>query len=549
MSDTNINSVQSIISDLSRHLTDTGLVKQTSKQLSSSDTNHERVDLIYALLDGAGLLPALLEDRKCNGLAETLRQKGNEMFKLRKDREALENYTKSIASAEEFSEHLALAYANRSAVLFEKGLFEECLRDIDRALENNYPIKLKSKIIARQEKAKTLKTDQIRTSHFQPIPQIPEDQKNELIDCASDALKIKYEDGIGRHVVATRDISIGEVVAVEKPFCHILIERIYDHCHECLKLCYNLIPCWNCTQAMFCSQECKNRNADYHRYECPILKTTRELGMDKLSILPMKIAIMAKDVYSDINSDYTLDDSGVYRSDRYKEIHNLVSNTELRHVSDIYKRSVSAAIIFHLVKKYTSFFRLSNEDIFKDLVLLHLQTAPCNFHEISELAENDHSHIYDLTEIGAGAYSFLSMFNHSCDPNIVRHCYGPAIVLRAIRSIKKGQQCYDNYGYHYAVMDKDLRETNLKSQYFFKCECEACMKNWPLFEDMPLIHKDIAIWVDYKKGDVDVAKGVLDEVLPRISEFENHLPNRGFAEMQEVVKQCFALLGNVRKTL
>lgn len=55
------------------------------------------------------------------------RQKGNEKFKQKKAQECHEFYTKSIALAESGSENLALAYANRSAILFDVGLYKECL--------------------------------------------------------------------------------------------------------------------------------------------------------------------------------------------------------------------------------------------------------------------------------------------------------------------------------------------------------------------------------------------------------------------------------------
>lgn len=56
------------------------------------------------------------------------RQKGNEKFKQRKAQECHEFYTKSVAHAESGSENLALAYANRSAILFDVGLYKQCLQ-------------------------------------------------------------------------------------------------------------------------------------------------------------------------------------------------------------------------------------------------------------------------------------------------------------------------------------------------------------------------------------------------------------------------------------
>lgn len=85
------------------------------------------------------------------------------------------------------------------------------------------------------------------------------------------------------------------------------------------------------------------------------------------------------------------------------------------------------------------------KDVFKEVLLHHMQTAPCNFHEISELVGPGET-FYEVEEIGSGVYSFLSLINHSCCPNVLRQCFGSKIVLRAFRPINKGEQLFDNYG-------------------------------------------------------------------------------------------------------
>lgn len=119
--------VDCIVERLLRHISAQQLLI-ISKQFSVLKTNAKRVDFAYRLLDDYHLLPALVQDLKNNELAAKVRQKGNEMFKVKKNREAIEFYTQSVALAEYGSEYLALAYANRSAVLFEKGFYRECLK-------------------------------------------------------------------------------------------------------------------------------------------------------------------------------------------------------------------------------------------------------------------------------------------------------------------------------------------------------------------------------------------------------------------------------------
>lgn len=79
------------------------------------------------------------------------------------------------------------------------------------------------------------------------------------------------------------------------------------------------------------------------------------------------------------------------------------------------------------------------------VILRHLQNLPCNAHEISEMelftpsantpAASTNGNAKDSTvhEIGAGVFALLSLLNHSCDPNVVRHYYSSGAVVRAIR--------------------------------------------------------------------------------------------------------------------
>lgn len=55
------------------------------------------------------------------------RKLGNQKYIKKIPREAVELYTQSIANAKTNSREISLAYANRSAVLFEYKLYRECL--------------------------------------------------------------------------------------------------------------------------------------------------------------------------------------------------------------------------------------------------------------------------------------------------------------------------------------------------------------------------------------------------------------------------------------
>ena len=136
------------------------------------------------------------------------------------------------------------------------------------------------------------------------------------------------------------------------------------------------------------------------------------------------------------------------------------------------------------------------------VILRHLQNLPCNAHEISEMElvaaggsgnnnsnspNNSGARDSTVHEIGAGVFGLLSLLNHSCDPNVVRHYYSTGAVVRAIRMIRKGEELLDNYGYHYAVMPKEERQRKLHNQYFFHCTCSTCSqqkKIWTIYSGL-----------------------------------------------------------------
>lgn len=262
---------------------------------------------------------------------------------------------------------------------------------------------------------------------------------NPKVRCAADSIEIKNTLNFGRHVIARRDIQIGEVIAIEHPFATILLrEYSLNHCAECLKFCFNLIPCKECVHVAYCSETCLEIAWNtYHKHECPILDVLYRLHVTKFTLIALKIALLASKSF---DSSKRANES-IYKSENYEEIHDLITNRELRSLTDVFDRSVAAALVFHYVKNHTDFLeKKEDEDVFRELLLRHLQTGPSNFHEISELQN------FESVEIGSGAYSFLSLLNHACNPNIVRHCYGTGIVLRSLSPIKKGEQLLDNYG-------------------------------------------------------------------------------------------------------
>uniref|UniRef100_A0A182T5V4 SET domain-containing protein n=1 Tax=Anopheles maculatus TaxID=74869 RepID=A0A182T5V4_9DIPT len=78
----------------------------------------------------------------------------------------------------------------------------------------------------------------------------------------------------------------------------------------------------------------------------------------------------------------------------------------------------------------------------------------------------------------------LALFNHSCDPGIVRYFTGSTVHVRTIKNIAAGAIIAENYGSLYARMSRPERRQHLANNYMFECNCQACAADWPTCANM-----------------------------------------------------------------
>lgn len=86
--------------------------------------------------------------------------------------------------------------------------------------------------------------------------------------------------------------------------------------------------------------------------------------------------------------------------------------------------------------------------------------------------------------IGGGVFPTVALFNHSCNPGVVRYFIGNTMVVRAIKTIAAGAEISENYGPIFTEEDENDRKRKLRLQYWFDCDCEACKNHWPLLENI-----------------------------------------------------------------
>jgi SET and MYND domain-containing protein 4 len=185
---------------------------------------------------------------KSNKIADEWRKEGNLLYQRSEFRDAIIAYNKSLCHSEPGSKQLSLAYGNRSATYLEIGLHQECLENIQLARENNHPDaqKLKdreAKCLEAQTRKKSLKHDpeELIKLSYEPNKKIPF-----IVNC----LELKTDEQYGRHIITNRDLSPGDIIAIEKPVLKAMeqVEHRYERCIFCLeRKKHNLVPCNKCS--------------------------------------------------------------------------------------------------------------------------------------------------------------------------------------------------------------------------------------------------------------------------------------------------------------
>ncbi|XP_034946722.1 SET and MYND domain-containing protein 4-like [Chelonus insularis] len=564
--------MEDVLNILNKKLISTNNHKKCVEEYSLLKTDQERIIFTLNLLQTYNIS----KNFKCNEeksvcKSREFNDKGNKLLltptsELNLDC-IIDFYTKSVAYAPLASQELAFAYANRSTALFKAGLYEDCIVDINRALDLDYPNKWKAKLLSRKVRCLVILTSDsmpktsnefikikepsielleiqktieqtrkwliemdpndtsrkivektindpltIATSVRKPFKKLPDERNcpdiiknNPEIPGASSAVEIKYSEDFGKHVIATRDIKPGEILAIQESYASVLVlEKFYTHCWNCLKQTWTGIGCKNCVNVVFCSELCRKVAwREYHDLECGLIGLLIDLGINNLGILALRLAIKAfkearnlqvlKKLVTEIDSKSDRRTQGftnnILDDTKYASIYTLAKNTSKRSVPDLFGRSLNASFILYILAKNTKIFGdkfsddwgvLKNDEeatFLGGLIMRHLQIIPSNVHSVTE----ENLQTKEPVERAAAMMPFYSLFNHSCNPMVERLSFGNKIILVAVSRIAKNQQIFDNYGFHYAITPKELRTQKLKQQYYFDCCCEACENNWPLY--------------------------------------------------------------------
>lgn len=143
------------------------------------------------------------------------RKEGNTYFGRHQWSEAMELYNESLCYAKPGSEHISLAYSNRSACFFNMKMYTKCMIDIEHAMKAGFPEQMMPKLIRRNDECLKLIQDGTEVAgldfslSFEP---------HDKFSVMANVLKLETNAGNSISMVANEDIAVGKTVMVDKAF-------------------------------------------------------------------------------------------------------------------------------------------------------------------------------------------------------------------------------------------------------------------------------------------------------------------------------------------
>jgi SET and MYND domain-containing protein 4 len=210
------------------------------------------------------------------------------------------------------------------------------------------------------------------------------------------------------------------------------------------------LPCPNCPNVIFCSDKCLEvAQKTYHAYECPILPVIWKSGCSITCHIALRMITQnKKEYFTNVFKDLETKPSGAYKTEDYRNIYHLVSHEDKRTKQDFLHRTQMTSFLVKLLE-ISGYFdgkprntpleidelkSMGVDEKYKDdvalfggLILKNLQVLQFNAHEVFEVqcpkpnvGRNVIKHSGKSVFLAGAVFPTLALFNHSCDPSLVR---------------------------------------------------------------------------------------------------------------------------------
>lgn len=196
------------------------------------------------------------------------------------------------------------------------------------------------------------------------------------------------------------------------------------------------MPCFGCVDVVFCSKKCRNVAIySYHKFECGLLETMWDSGASINCQMAMRLISQRplsyfRSIRDQLTDTLSVDEINELPSHDYRRVHSLVCHEKERPVYNFLQYAFMATFLVKLLEA-NHYFDSDNSgntgDLCEDdkvliggLLLRNLQVLQFNSHEVFDLLKSSKTSARQTVAIGAALYTTLALFNHSCNPCIVR---------------------------------------------------------------------------------------------------------------------------------
>lgn len=351
--------------------------------------------------------------------------------------DAFVNFNKSLCFSEPSSDEISLTFEARSEAFFSCGLFEKCLENVHNARRGSLSGELLEKLtrLEIECKRKLIESENDSTDFdgFFELTYPP----NATIPFIIDGLELHRNEKFGRHLITTRDLQPGDVLAVEPPhFAFLSPNAVFEKCFNCLRS--NMLDLYPGNSfAMFCSEKCRSETDKKFNFKDELVQnclTGSDINQKMIRI--MSDAMDAAGSFEDLKALVeSSDDKSLFDFDFSDLSDTQLTKTVLTCVNALIPKQdfgitdyLQGALCLPAGDKKDFFV-----NFIARIILIYMRNGvklPGR-----EAASPD----------GGLLLAFVPMINHSCDPNLYANFVDNKCIITVLKPIATGEQLFVNY--------------------------------------------------------------------------------------------------------
>lgn len=296
----------------------------------------------------------------------------------------------------------------------------------------------------------------------------------------------------GRHAIASELINPCRTIAAVKSFAAVVDKTDEPYCLTCHEIQCKLVRC-ACQNAFFCPlpRTCREY-INSHKYECGSQFHNIAFGTEIIVKCAIQMVFESLAIFEVQHPD------GRNAANNAHQLNNLIQRvTNLRRrrpngtidfghptptntrnglsrfdcimqlsgiADDMERRTKQALNIIVSIDAVSRIFQNPNHRIFLQHLLMHF---------LSILRENSFETVFVDDIKSSLIFDTLSMFNHSCSPDLIHVFHGNKVYLVSTRRIPLNEELCISY-IDFRTEDTRQRRNVLEEYWRFTCSCERC---------------------------------------------------------------------------